>query len=105
MRWNNLGLFFSPHVTFPTLTTMQVDFPSRHSNVIIDDGRTSTNLISSYDTTHRTPPRLAHERNSTEYTSTRKIGGTGGSSFVGSSSKTKSFPSLILNNLLLCSST
>lgn len=71
---------FSPRVTFPSPNNMQVDFPSRHSNSIIDDGRISSNLISNYDTTtHRTPPRLAQERSSTEYTSTRKIGGnTGG---------------------------
>jgi hypothetical protein len=68
---------------------MQVDFPSRHSNAIIDDGRISSKLISSYDTTHRTPPRFAQEKSSTEYTSTRKLGGDGiGSSFERSSSKT-----------------
>jgi hypothetical protein len=84
---------------------MQVDFPSRYSNVVIDDGRTSTNLISNYNTTHRTPPRLAEEKSSTEYTSTRKIGGSsgggGGSTFIGSSSKTKHFLSLISNKTIL----
>lgn len=69
---------------------MQVDFPSRHSNVIIDDGRTPTNLISNYDSGRRTPPRLTQERSSTEYTSTRKVGGgIGDSSFIRGSSKTK----------------
>jgi hypothetical protein len=68
---------------------MQVEFPSRHSNVIIDDGRTSTNLITNYDSIHRTPPRLSQEKSSTEYTSTRKIGGTGDSSFIRSTSKCK----------------
>jgi len=76
---------FSPNVSFPSSTNMQVDFPSRHSNVIIDDGRSSTGLISHYDTTRRTPPRFNQERSSTEYTSTRKIGG-GDSSFQRSSS-------------------
>jgi HSP20 family molecular chaperone IbpA len=92
--WNEIG-FFSPQVTYPTPITMQVDFPSRHSNVIIDNGRTSTNLISSYDTTHRTPPRVSKETSSTEYTSTRKIGGDGGgsSSFIRSSSKRNFFHS------------
>jgi len=81
---------------------MQVDFPSRYSNVVIDDGRTSTNLISNYNTTHRAPPRLAEEKSSTEYTSTRKIGGGGGgSTFIGSSSKTKHFLSLISNKTIL----
>lgn len=56
---------------------MQIDFPSRHSNVIIDDGRLSSKLITDVDSTFRTPPRVTQERSSTEYTSTRKIGGTG----------------------------
>lgn len=71
---------------------MQVDFPSRHTNVILDDGRTSTNLISNYDSRYRTSPGVTQERSSTEYTSTRKVGGGGGgglgdSSFIRGSSK------------------
>ncbi len=102
MKKNDLDSF-SPQATFPTPILMQVDFPSRYSNVVIDDGRTSTNLISNYNTTHRTPPRLAEEKSSTEYTSTRKIGGSGGggSTFIGSSSKTKHFLSLISNKTIL----
>ena len=56
---------------------MQVDFPSRHSNVIIDDGRLSSKLVSNYDSSRRTPPRVTQEKSSTEYTSTRKLGGSG----------------------------
>jgi len=75
---------------------MQVDFSSRHSNVIIDDGRTSSKLISNYNTTHRTAPGSTHEKSSTEYTSTRKLGGGGvGGGFERSSSKTNIF--LIIN--------
>jgi hypothetical protein len=76
---------------------MQVDFSSRHSNVIIDDGRTSSKLISNYNTTHRTSPGFTHEKSSTEYTSTRKLGGGGGGGggFERSSSKTNIF--LIIN--------
>jgi hypothetical protein len=78
---------------------MQVDFPSRYSNVIIDNGRTSTKLISDYDISHRTPPRFSQEKSSSEYTSTRKVGGGGGvgsgiggsTSFERSSSKTNFF--------------
>jgi len=69
---------------------MQVDFPSRHSNAIVDDGRTSSKLISNYDTSYRSPPRFTQEKSSTEYTSTRKIGGSGGSLGVGGSSYERS---------------
>jgi hypothetical protein len=94
-------MFFSPHITFPSPNTIQVDFNSRHANAIIDDGRISSNLISNYDTTRRTPPRFTQEKSSTEYTSTRKLGGGGGggvggvggvsSSFERSSCKTNFF--------------
>lgn len=98
-------MFFSPRVTFPLSNTMQVDFLSRHTNTIIDDGRVPSKLISSYDTTHQTPPRFAQERSSTEYTSTRKVGGIGGggvsSSFERSSSKIHFFNhSLLLKKYL-----
>lgn len=54
---------------------MQIDFPSRHSNVIIDDGRLSSKLISNFDVSPRPPPRFTQERSTSEFTSTRKIGG------------------------------
>jgi hypothetical protein len=75
--------FFSPRVTFPLSNTMQVDFSSRHTNTIIDDGRVPSKLISNYDTTHQTPPRFAQERSSTEYTSTRKVSGSSGVGGIG----------------------
>ncbi|CAF3575934.1 unnamed protein product [Rotaria sp. Silwood1] len=71
---------FSPRVTFPTPITMQIDFPSRHSNVIVDDGRTSSKYLSNYDTSYRTSPRFSREKTSSEYTSTRRLGGGGGGS-------------------------
>jgi hypothetical protein len=65
-------------VTYPLPTTMQIDFPSRHSHAIIDDGRNSSRLVSDYDGSHRrASPKLTHERSATEYTSTRKLGGGG----------------------------
>ncbi len=84
---------------------MQIDFSSRHSNAIVDDGRTSSKLISNYDTSYRSPPRLTQEKSSTEYTSTRKIGGSsgglglGGSSYERSSSKTNFFNLFIDNKI------
>ncbi|CAF3691833.1 unnamed protein product [Rotaria socialis] len=68
----------SPQVTYPTAITMQIDFPSRHSNVIIDDGRLSRKLVSDYDTSYRAPLGFSQEKSSSEYTSTRKIGGGSG---------------------------
>ncbi|CAF1426772.1 unnamed protein product [Adineta ricciae] len=65
----------SPHVTFPTTTKMQVDFSSRHSNVLIDDGRTSSKFLSNYDISQRPTPGITQQRSSTEYTSTRRLGG------------------------------
>ncbi|CAF3000349.1 unnamed protein product [Rotaria sp. Silwood2] len=82
---------YSSRVTFPTSITMQIDFPSRHSNVIIDDGRTSSKYISNYDTSYRTPPRFAQEKSSTEYTSTRRLGGGGGGG-IGSTYERSSSP-------------
>ncbi|UJR31274.1 hypothetical protein I4U23_018774 [Adineta vaga] len=67
----------SPHVTFPTSAKMQVDFPSRHSNVLIDDGRTSSKFISNCDISQRSAPEITQQRSSTEYTSTRRLGGGG----------------------------
>lgn len=72
--------FTSLQVTYPTSTLMLIDFPSRHSNVIIDDGRLSSKLVTNYDNSIRPLPRNTHERSSSEYTSTRKIGGGGGNS-------------------------
>ncbi|CAF1932637.1 unnamed protein product [Rotaria magnacalcarata] len=68
----------SPQVTYPTAITMQIDFPSRHSNVIIDDGRLSKKLVSDYDTSYRAPTGFSREKSSSEFTSTRKIGGGNG---------------------------
>ncbi|CAF0779430.1 unnamed protein product [Rotaria sordida] len=82
---------YSPRVTYPTPITMQIDIPSRHSNVIIDDGRTSSKLISNYDTSYRTQPRYSQEKTSSEYTSTRKLG-TGGGGSGGSTYRSTSTP-------------
>lgn len=54
---------------------MQVDFLSRHSNVIYDNGRNASNLITNYDAPLRPNAGLTQERTSSEYTSTRRIGG------------------------------
>jgi hypothetical protein len=54
---------------------MQVDFPSRHSNVIYDDAHGASKSITGYDTSRRTPTGFQKERSSSEYTSTRRIGG------------------------------
>jgi HSP20 family molecular chaperone IbpA len=82
---------------------MQVDFSSRYSNSIIDDGRASSKYISSFDASRRTPPRFTQEKSSTEYTSTRKLGGSSGgigSTFERSSSK-KNFLKLFLIKIII----
>lgn len=85
----------SPHVTYPSAISMQVDFPSRHSNVIYDNGRTPSKAATSFETSRHTPTRFAQERSSSEFTSTRKLGGNTGSgistSFEPSSSKAVTF--------------
>lgn len=58
---------------------MQIEFLSRHSNVIYDNDRSTTSSIATnYDLplrpTHKTG--FQQERSSSEFTSTRKIGGT-----------------------------
>ncbi|CAF0824717.1 unnamed protein product [Adineta steineri] len=74
---------YTPQTTFPTPIKMQVDFPSRHSNVIIDDGRASSKHISDYDISHRSAPGFTQQKSSTEFTSTRKIGGGGSTGSTG----------------------
>ena len=57
---------------------MQIDFPSQHSNVIIDNGRIPANLVTNYNSSYGGSPDISREKNTSEFISTRKIGGGGG---------------------------
>lgn len=67
----------SHRATFPGLNTMQIEFLSRHSNVLYDDGRTLSNIDAVYNPPLRAPTTgFKQERSSSEFTSTRKLGGS-----------------------------
>ncbi|CAF0928613.1 unnamed protein product [Didymodactylos carnosus] len=70
---------FSPHVMFPSLTTMQIDFPARQQHTPSNSsGGHLANIDDSLLYHHHRQPKITQETHTSEYSRTRKIGGTSG---------------------------
>ncbi|CAF0811039.1 unnamed protein product [Didymodactylos carnosus] len=69
---------YSSRVTYPSPTTMYIDFSTRQYSAIGgDNGRHLTNFSDSSPYHHHREPKFTQEKHSSEYSSTKKIGGTG----------------------------